>query len=184
MRQASKGQHKASRRSEMLFLHQETSHKLVGKRQLIQTFSCRSPEQTDFQQVIASFRKFDTSPADTTVSTSKILISPRVLQQQKGKKIPKAMTQVTVNNSISTPNARGLSPHAEANSMSSFSLMQWFKKKSQFSTLSQCQQESTSLFQNLMQIHTSTRILPSLLVHSGQRIYRKLLKKGVLFACF
>lgn len=79
----------------MLFLHQETSPRLVGKRKFIQTFNYRSPEQTDLQRVIASFRKFDISLADgTTVSTSKILISPGVLQQQKGKKIPQAMTQV------------------------------------------------------------------------------------------
>lgn len=80
----------------MLFLNPDTSQSLVGKRKLIQTFNYRSPEETDLQQVIASFRKFDTSLADdTTVSTSNILISPGALQQQKGKKkIPKAMTQV------------------------------------------------------------------------------------------
>lgn len=80
----------------MLFLHADTSHRLVVKRKLIQTFCYRSPEQTALQQVIASFRKFYTSLADDTiVSTSKILISPGALQQQKGKKkIPKAMIQV------------------------------------------------------------------------------------------
>lgn len=101
----------------MLFLHADTSHRLVVKRKLIQTFSCRSPEQTDLQQVIASFRKFYTSLADdTTVSTSKILISPGAPQEQKGKKFPQSNDSSGANSSITTPNTRGLSPHDEANS--------------------------------------------------------------------
>lgn len=120
----------------MLFLHPDTSHRLVGKRKLIQTLNYRSPEQTDLQQVIASFRKFVTSLADgTTVRTSKILISPGALQQQKGKNNPQSNDSSISNSSISTPNTGGLSPHAEANSTCPHFLSCSVQKKSLFSTL-------------------------------------------------
>lgn len=48
-------------------------------------------------------------------STSEILISPGVLQQQREKN-PQSNDSSTVNSSISTPNTRGLSLHTEANS--------------------------------------------------------------------
>lgn len=101
----------------MLFLHPDISDRLVRKRKLIQIFNYRSPEHIDLQQVISSSRNFDTFPADdSTVSTSKILTSPGALKQQKGEKHPQSNDSSGANSSISTPNTRELSPHAEANS--------------------------------------------------------------------
>lgn len=135
MRQAPKGQHKASRRSQMLFLHLDTSHRLVGKRKIIQTFNYRSPEQRDLQQVIATCRKFDTSPADDMSAQAKFSFHLEHCSNKRGKKIPKAMTQVLQTVPLAHQIQGGVSPHAEANSTRPHFLSCSVQKKSQSSTL-------------------------------------------------